>query len=129
MKINKTLRDILCTSVLVTGLLAGCEYHWRQRVKNQPAPSEILPNNVDVNNITSGSYFGPGALPTELIFKTLDPRNHCEILFVDKGYNGSLDEVIIVNEVGRYTFTVDSPYFQEWNQIFLEYRRIRWGDE
>ena len=112
-------------SALFTGLMIGCEYHWKQSIKDKPAPSEILPSQVDLDKITRASY--PGTLPTELIFRTLDPVNHCEILFVDRGYNGSLDEVIVSNAVGKDTVTVDSPYFQEWNKKFLEYRKSRFG--
>jgi len=124
MKSNyRKTRDTIYATTFLISIIAGCEYFGRLMIKDTPKASEILPSQV-----TLDSKIDPCILPTELLFKGTDPSNRYALFFVDEGYNGSLDKVIISTAVDRDTINVNSPYFQEWNQKFLEMRRNRFGD-
>lgn len=123
MKINYIkIIPILYTTIFLVGLLAGWEYSARQRIKNSPKPSEILPNQVNLD-----SKVDPCLSPKELIFKGCDPSNKCDVSFIDEGYNGSLDMIIITTAAGQDTVSSNSPYFPDWNKKFLEMRKRRFG--
>tara|TARA_Y100000310_G_scaffold318924_1_gene373558 strand:- start:435 stop:800 length:366 start_codon:yes stop_codon:yes gene_type:complete len=92
---------------------------------NQLTPSEVLPDQFKLDG--SESYLIPFTTPTDLTFRVLDSSSGIELLFVDSGYDGELDSLILQNSKGREVIGTDHPYFLEWNEKFVDMRKLKFG--
>jgi hypothetical protein len=116
-------------SLLALGLVATVYYSVispnLKKLNSVPVfnPSEILPGQV-----TLDSKIDTYTWSDELAFHGVDTSGRSDIYFVDSGYNGSLDYVLVQNSEGKHVVDRDNPYFSEWNEKFLEMRERRFGE-
>ena len=90
--------------------------------------TERAPRNYDTpNNLESLEVLThiPSADYGALVFKVIDKPTKRELLLKDSGYDGNLDEVIVIDSsypTETYRINRENPEFNKWIPVYLYVR-------